>query len=66
MAMDTMEVMVIHIIIMDIIMHLPDIMEVADTGEMTAIIIETILIITTITELRITTTIITTPEGRYM
>ncbi len=47
-------------------MHLPDIMEVADTGEMTAIIIETILIITTITELRITTTIITTPEGRYM
>lgn len=63
--METMG-MEILIITTDITMHLPDITEVADIGAMTAIIIETTLITTMITEFPITMTVITTPEEKSM
>lgn len=63
--METMG-MEILIITTGITMHLPDITEAADIGAMTAIITETTLITTMITEFLITMTVITTPEEKSM
>jgi len=59
-------IMATPIITTDITMLLPDIMEVAGIGVMTAIITEIMSIITMITACLIIITIITIPEEKYM